>query len=129
MQHTKEKPQKYEDFQMKYVYTPLGTTSLGSTELYHIYGVIQDASIPYVKNRPTCQIRLIDQTLNIKAAAIFDTQVQKTQTKGFAPQKKAQTYIPVQFFANETSSLPHIVHVGDIIRLHRVQISNFRGVK
>ena len=42
---------------------------------------------------------------------------------------KAQTFIPVQFFANETSSLPHIVHIGDIIRVHRVQISNFRGVK
>ena len=52
--YQKEKPQKYEDFQMKYVYTQLGTTSLGSTDLYHIYGVVQDASIPYVKNRPTC---------------------------------------------------------------------------
>ena len=57
---------------MKYVYTQLGTTSLGSTELYHIYGVVMDASIPYVKNRPTCQIRLIDQTLNIKAAAVYE---------------------------------------------------------
>ena len=62
---------------MKYVYTQLGTTSLGSTELYHIYGVVQDASIPYVKNRPTCQIRLIDKTLNIKAAAVYDNNMDK----------------------------------------------------
>ena len=65
-------PQKYEDFQQKYVYTKLDSVSLGSTEPYHIYGVVFDASIPYVKQKPTCQIRIIDQTLNKQAAAILD---------------------------------------------------------
>ena len=54
MSNIKQAPQKYEDFQQKYVYTKLDSVSLGSTEPYHIYGVVFDASIPYVKQKPTC---------------------------------------------------------------------------
>ncbi len=59
------KPQKFDDYQtvskqklinflcQKYAYTALGEASLGHTEPYNIYGVVQDASAPYIKNKPT----------------------------------------------------------------------------
>ena len=34
----------------------------------------------------------------------------------------------MQFFSNDTGSLPHVVHVGDIVRVHRVVVSQFQGV-
>ena len=36
--------------------------------------------------------------------------------------------MPVQFFSNDTGMLPHVVHIGDIIRVHRVVVSQFQGV-
>ena len=63
---------------------------------------------------------MIDKTLNIKAAALFEQKENKTRAAENVAKPKAQTFIPVQFFANETSSLPHVVHIGDIIRVHRV---------
>lgn len=127
MQQRQNKPQKYEDFQQKYVYTKLDSVSLGSTEPYHIYGVVFDASIPYVKNKPTCQIRIIDQTLNKQAAAVLDRSRKDNVgiNSSGAANTKAQTFIPVQFFSNDTGMLPHVVHIGDIVRVHRVVVSQF----
>ena len=68
--------------------------SLGSTEPYHIYGVVFDASIPYVKQKPTCQIRIIDQTLNKQAAAVLDRS-HKDNAGITKKGNKAQTFIPV----------------------------------
>ena len=121
------KPQKYEDFQQKYVYTKLDSVSLGSTEPYHIYGVVFDASIPYVKQKPTCQIRIIDTTLNKQAAAVLDRS-RKDNAAIANPGNKAQTFIPIQFFSNDTGMLPHVVNIGDIVRVHRVVVSQFQGV-
>ena len=44
------------------------------------------------------------------------------------PGNKAQTFVPVQFFSNDTGMLPHVVHIGDIVRVHRVVVSQFQGV-
>lgn len=41
---------------------------------------------------------------------------------------KAQTFVPIQFFSNDTGMLPHVVHIGDIVRVHRVVVSQFQGV-
>jgi hypothetical protein len=42
------------------VYTPLGETAAGHSESYNVYGVVIDAISPYIKNKPTCQVRLVD---------------------------------------------------------------------
>ena len=70
---------------------------------------------------------MIDQTLNKQAAAVLDRS-RKDNAAITKPGTKAQTYIPVQFFSNETGMLPHVVHIGDIIRVHRVVVSQFQGM-
>ena len=87
-------PQKYDDYQTRYVYTPLGEASLGHTEPYNVYGVVLDASAPYIKNKPTCQVRLIDRSLNQRAAGL-------NPSSDFAGKAaNASTYGAVQFYAN-----------------------------
>jgi len=97
------------------VFTPLGEAAAGHTEPYNIYGVVIDAISPYVKNKPTCQVRLIDQSLNLKAAALTGN--------------SATTFASVQFFANEISKLPHILQIGDIVRITKVNVTTFNGYK
>ena len=55
------------------MYTSLGEAAAGHTESYNIYGVVIDAISPYIKNKPTCQVRLVDPSLNIKAAGFTGT--------------------------------------------------------
>ena len=64
---------KFESYSQQYVYTKLGEAAAGHTEPYNIYGIVLDAGAPYVKNRPTCTVRLIDQSLNQKAAGFTGT--------------------------------------------------------
>ena len=42
---------------------------------------------------------------------------------------KANTFAQVHFFANESTSLPQILHVGDIVRVHRVNVIIYRNQK
>jgi hypothetical protein len=50
------------------VYHKLSEPSRGSTEPYNVYGVISDATYPYVKNKCLCSVKLIDDSLNAKCA-------------------------------------------------------------
>ena len=44
--------------------------------------------------------------------------------------KGAVTNISCQFFANDTSkSLPHVIHIGDILRIHRATVSVYHDQK
>lgn len=106
---------KYTEFQQQYIYTPLSKISLGTTDPYNIYGVVIDASIPYVKNKCTCSVRVIDQSLNLRAAEMTS--------------KGAISHIQCQMFANDTKTLPHIIHIGDIIRIHRANVSSYNEQK
>lgn len=48
-------------------YTPLAETSLGSTELYYLYGIVIDAQTPHEKNGKFIQfIKLIDISMHNK---------------------------------------------------------------
>ena len=76
------------------MYTALGEASLGHTEPYNIYGVVMDASAPYVKNKPTAQVRLIDRSLNQRAAGVGIDTTSKVASSN------ASTYAAVQFYAN-----------------------------
>ena len=68
------------------MYTELSKPSLGSLEPYHVYGVVIDATLPYIKNNKyVCTLKIIDHTLNLKAASIVN-------------QVTTNTYISVTFF-------------------------------
>ena len=54
------------------MYHKLSEPSRGSTEPYNIYGVIVDATYPYVKNKCLCSVKLIDDSLNAKCARQID---------------------------------------------------------
>mmetsp|Transcript_17097 Transcript_17097/g.12146 ORF Transcript_17097/g.12146 Transcript_17097/m.12146 type:complete len:109 (-) Transcript_17097:1336-1662(-) len=97
----------------KYVYAPLAETAMGHTEPYNIYGVIIDASAPYMKNKCLCNLKIIDVSLNLKAAELH-----RTSDGGTV----ANTHVTLSCFANNTQDLPLILHVGDIIRFHRVNV-------
>lgn len=99
-------------YDQQQVFTPLGETAAGHTESYNIYGVVIDAICPYIKNKPTCQVRLVDQSLNLKAAGLTGT--------------SATTYASCQVFANESNKLPLVLHIGDIIRFNRVNVAVYR---
>lgn len=79
---------KWEDYQQRYVYTRLGDASVGHTDPYSIYGVVLDATAPYVKNKPYCNVRLIDPSLNQRAASLVSN--------------RANTFATCSFFANGT---------------------------
>ena len=51
---------EFVSYDQEQVYTKLGEASAGHTEAYNIYGVVIDAISPYIKNKPTCQVRIID---------------------------------------------------------------------
>ena len=53
-----------------------------------------DASAPYVKNKPTAQVRLIDRSLNQRAAGVGIDTTSKVASSN------ASTYAAVQFYAN-----------------------------
>lgn len=97
------------------MYTPLGEAAAGHTESYNVYGVVIDAISPYIKNKPTVQVRIIDPSLNLKAAGL---------TGGFAA-----TYASCQVFANESNKLPLVLYVGDIIRFNKVNVAVYRDQK
>jgi hypothetical protein len=59
---------------------------------------------------------LIDHTLNAQAAEVTA--------------RGAITNISCQFFANDTSkSLPHVIHIGDIVRIHRANVTTYNNMK
>ena len=65
-----ETPNNFTPYEQQQVYTNLGETAAGHTESYNIYGVVIDAISPYIKNKPTCQVRIVDPSLNLKAAGL-----------------------------------------------------------
>lgn len=97
------------------IFTPLGECAVGHTEAYNVYGVVIDSTAPYYKCKPTVCVRLIDPTLNMECA----------QSNG----DRAQTFATLQLFANERGKLPHVLHVGDIMRFNKVNVSLYRDMK
>ena len=82
-----------------------------------MYGVIIDASSPYQKTKASCILKIVDRSLNMNSAEVLD--------KG----KSSNTYITLQIFAYKLDELPKIARMGDIIRVHRCNVSNYQGKK
>ena len=91
---------------------------MGQTEPYNLYGVIIDATFPYVKNKCLVSIRIIDDTLNVKCA-------RQLANSSRAISGHSMTQLQLQMFAKGVGDLPHIFRIGDIIRLHRVNLGEY----
>jgi hypothetical protein len=74
--------------------------------------VVQDATAPYIKDKPICNVRLVYPSLNLKAA---------TDAK--------QTSQTVLFFANDIDHLPLVIRTSDILRVTRCTVSSWKGTK
>ena len=111
---------------MVYNYTPLAETSLGSNNLYNLYGMVIDAQTPHLKpmmNNPSKfkyrqVLRLIDPTMYYKTAA-----------SGSGGNDIHNGCVLVSFFSSKVELLPHFNRVGDIIRIHRANIGQYRQYK
>ena len=107
-----------------HVYVPLAETSLGSKDLYDIYGIVIDAQAPHQKKGKFMQfIKIIDQTLCPRTednGGMFN--------KGMPHQKELNNgCVKVTFFSKTLEALPNIKKVGDIIRIHRANIGIYRN--
>lgn len=95
-------------------YTPLSHTSLGTTELYNLYGVVIDASSPHPKKAFHRQLlKIIDPTMHYKSSAV----------------EQQNGCVSVTFFAHNPDQLPQFKRVGDIIRIHRANIGMYKSYK
>ncbi|CDW85854.1 alpha telomere binding protein [Stylonychia lemnae] len=103
-----------DDKATKYVYTKLNQIALGKTETLNLYGVIIDASSSYQsKGYQICQIKVIDQSLNLKSSRIYNN--------------KAMDHQVIVFFANHQKDQPQVFRLGDIIRVHRANSTEYNN--
>ena len=82
-----------------------------NTELYNLYGIVIDAQSPAAKAR--CyrqQVKIIDPSL-------------------YNESEGTTACISVTFFASLESQLPQFKRVGDIIRIHRANIGQYKNFK
>ena len=108
---------------MVYHYTPLAETTLGSTNLYNLYGMVIDAQTPHLKAMSSDAskfkyrqvIRLIDPTMYYK------TETSKDDIHNGC--------VLVSFWSTKAEPLPRFNRVGDIIRIHRANIGQYRQYK
>ena len=122
-------------FNQKFVYTELAKPSLGHTEPYNLFAVIIDATQPYMKQKAPnqikqpmsmCNIKMIDPSLNIRAAQILKDFETKKNTKFTA---NATTQANLTFFGYDQKQLPKVLRVGDIIRIQNVNCTEYKGMR
>lgn len=100
----------------KYSYTPLARTSLGNTELYHLFGIVIDATTPHVKKNLYRQlVKIIDPSMHYKFPK--------------DPNDPTSGCVSVSFFSKDKDTLPTFTKLGDIIRIHRANIGNYKNYK
>jgi hypothetical protein len=124
----KEKKEKKEVNRV-YEYTPLASTSLGATSLYNLYGVVIDAHMPRMceklGNKYRQQVRIIDQSMHYKN--VEGAHYQKGQNQ--PPKDINNCAITINFMAKTPDQLPNIKRVGEIIRVHRANIGQYKNYK
>ena len=100
-----------------------------------MYGVIIDATLPYLKNRSICSLKLIDETLNSKSArqiSFGGLGMQQLPTGYGRPHHKpagemSMTSMKVNLLAKSIESLPYVFRIGDIIRVHRCNVGEYNN--
>lgn len=116
-------------YNQKFIYTELAKPSLGHTEPYNLFGVIIDATCAYSKQRDPkqkpmwiCGVKMIDQSLNVKAAQILKDYDQKQTFTN-----NSSTFANLTFFGFQESFVPKIFKVGDILRVQHVNCAEYKG--
>lgn len=99
-----------------YTYTQLAKTSLGNTDLYHLYGIVIDATNPHPKKNFYRQLlKIIDPSMHYKYPR--------------EPNDVTNGCVSITFFSKEKDTLPKFTKVGDIIRIHRANIGTYKNYK
>lgn len=97
----------------KHQYTELGRTAISNTELYNLYGVVVDASMPHINKKDgkwQSFVRIIDPSMQNQ-------------------ENKSIQSLSVRFTGANIESLPTFKKMGEIIRIHRCNIGSFKGLK
>lgn len=98
----------------KMQYTQLGDAVPNTDEQISFYGVIIDAGHPYKgPNRYVCTLKVVDQTLH-------------SNVEGANNQIK---FGLVTYFAKRMEDLPVVRKIGDVIRVHRAIVKDYKGIK
>lgn len=97
----------------EYKYSALKDCKVGEDELYHFYAVIVDAQFPhksYKTDRFICTSRVVDATQPVDHDGVVE-------------------YCTLVFFAKRFEDLPICQRIGDIIRVHRAHVQEYKGIK
>ena len=87
---------------------------MGSDDTYNFYAIVLDSQFPhksFKSDRFLCTMKIADPSCNIEK--IDDT----------------VDYCSLVFFAKRFEDLPICQRTGDIIRVHRAHVGNFKGIK
>lgn len=93
-----------------YVYTDLSSCS--SSDKVHFYATILDAQFPhksFKSDKYVCSMKIADQSCNIE------------KSNGWV------NHCTLVLFANRFEDLPISQRVGDIIRVHRASVGEYKG--
>ena len=96
----------------QYEYTPLNKCNIG--DHVYCYGVIIDASFPhksFKSDKYVCSLKIADNSLKID------------------PKDGTVDYVTVVFFGKSFDDLPISQRIGDIIRIHRANVTTYKGQK
>lgn len=101
------------------MYTDLAKTAVSSTELYNLYGVVVDATSAHRNEKGGFKviIKIIDQSM------------QGVSKDGKPQTDQSATPIFITMVANSPEQLPTFKRIGEIIRIHRCNISQYKNSK
>ncbi|TNV79559.1 hypothetical protein FGO68_gene16809 [Halteria grandinella] len=105
-EHKKTKRASYE-------YTPLKDCVVGTDQTWNFYAVVLDATFPHKSfrsDRFVCQMRIADPNSKFDSDGIVQ-------------------HCTLMFFARRFEDLPVSQRVGDIIRVHRAYVQEYKGIK
>jgi len=86
---------------------------VGTDDVYHFYAVVLDASFPHKSfktDKFICQLKIADPESNFDREGNVE-------------------YCSLMFFAKKFEDLPICQRVGDIIRVHRAYVQEYKGLK
>lgn len=92
-----------------YAYTELGKLKVGSAPV-NVYGIVIDATFPhksFKSEKYICSFKIADPTSKMSDGVV--------------------DYVSVVFFAKRFEDLPICQTIGEILRLHRCTVSEFKG--
>jgi hypothetical protein len=104
----------YTDKRGKMHYTQLLDAVVDTDDQVSFYGIIIDAGHPYKgQNRYICTVKVIDQSMH----SIVESDTGKIK------------FGLITFFAKRLEDLPVVRKIGDIIRVHRSLVKEYKGLK